>query len=146
MSRQAYFHDVEVPAEREKPTNRRRIPILVVGLTALVLLVLAVLVVTLADKPTTMSREGVSPSVTHVELMIARRYTFPAEAESRLLAVNPGLAMARRYTISAEAESSFLAANPELMVARRYPASAEVESNFLSANPELIIARRFWSP
>jgi hypothetical protein len=145
MSRQAYFHDVEVPAQREKPTNRRRIPILVVGLTALVLVVLAVLVVTLADKPTTMSREGVSPSVTDVELMIARRYTFPAEAESRLLAVNPGLAMARR-AISAEAESSFLAANPELMVARRYPASAEAESNFLSANPELIIARRFWSP
>ena len=146
MSRQAYFHDAEVPAEREKSTIRRRIPILVVGLTVLVLVALAVLVVTLADKPTTMSREGVSPSVTDVELMIARRYTFPAEAESRLLAVNPGLAMARRYTISAEAESSFLAANPELMVARRYPASAEAESNFLSANPELIIARRFWSP
>ena len=146
MSRQAYFHDVEVPAEREKSTIRRRIPILVVGLTVLVLVALAVLMVTPRDKPTTLSKEGDSPFVTSPELMIARRYTFPAEAESRLLAVNPGLAMARRYTISAEAESGFLAANPELMGARHYTASAEAESNFLSANPELIIARHFWSP
>ena len=146
MSRQAHIYDVEVPDVREKHTIRRRIPILVVGLTVLVLVALAVLVVTLADKPTTTSREGVSPAVTDVELMIARRYTFPAEAESRLLAVNPGLAMARRYAISTEAESSFLAANPELMVARRYTGSAEAESNFLSANPELMVARRFRSP
>jgi hypothetical protein len=120
MSRQAYVHKGSLLEGKEQSTVQERFPILVIGLTALVLVALAVLAVMQMSKPGTLPWEGDSRFAANPELMAARRYASPATAESSLLAANPELMAARRYTAPAGAESSFIAANPELMAARRY--------------------------
>jgi hypothetical protein len=145
MSRQAYVHSASVPKKREQSTIRWRIPVVVIGLTALVLVALAAWTVTPAGMPTTLPKDGDSLFAANPELMVVRRYTLPAQTESSLLAANPELMVVRRYTSPAQAESSLLAANPELIIARRNTRPAASESSFLAANPEVIIARRYGS-
>jgi hypothetical protein len=148
MSQQAQVLNQLVPGEKGQSTVRWKISILAIGLTALVLVALAVLTVTPAGKPAMLPQEGDSRFVTNPELMIVRRYaaSLARQAESNFLAANPELMVARRYTGLVQAESSFLAANPELSIVRHYTGPVSSESSLLAANPELMIARRYTCP
>jgi hypothetical protein len=148
MGQQTQVHKRSVYEKKEQSTAHWRIPILAIGLTALVLVALAVLTVTPAGKPAMLLKDGDPRFVTNPELLVVQRYTQAAAkaAQTAFRAANPELVLARRYAGPLHSESSLFAANPELMIARRYTGPLHSESSLFAANPELMAARRYTGP
>jgi hypothetical protein len=137
-----------ITEEKPQVTVDWRIPVLFVGLSALVLVALVAYLSVSTNAPAATSVDTISRAASP-ELMVAQRYAdaAAARAEALHLTTNPELIVVRRYasTPRTGAGASFLATNPELMTSRRYTAEAaeRAKTALLAANPELRVAERF---
>ncbi len=129
--------------------QKRSILNLFVGLSAVLLVVLATSVVVSAGEPAAEKTDAAFLAA-NPELMFARRYTaeMAKSPEVSFLAANPELMFARRYVAAEAAEKTAALANPILYVRHYVVVSAgepaeKTEATLLAANPELMFARRY---
>ena len=147
MSQKLSALERPVTSGEKQNVFRGKIPILVVGLAAVV--ISAVLVNVLVPG----SNSGVAPAAapvplsTNPELIIWMRTVREAASQSRdsHLADNPELMAVGRHAeeVRQRAEAAYLSKNPELKVVRWHRALSDDEANSLATNPELAAYHRF---
>ncbi len=103
-----------------------KVPILVLGLSALALAALVMFAALSGTAPTAV-KTGIAPlPVANPELMAAHRYAngLAQLTETSFLASSPELQVFHRYNVDAtgQGNSEFLASNPEIKVLRRHAA------------------------